>query len=89
MCGWDTRRVFVSAAVIRQPHTASIAVCQGLPANTGIIFSTLTLTFCPLLMTAQDVGDNPEFFRACCRKDTTFVYTSAIFPLQPSQITAV
>lgn len=56
-CGWDTRRGFVSAAVIGQPHRTTIPACQGLPANTGIIFSTLTLTFCPLLITAQDVGD--------------------------------
>lgn len=88
-CGWDARRVFVIAAVIQQLCTTTIPACQGLPANTGIIFSTLTLTFCPLLITAQDVSDNPEFFRACCRKDTTFVYTAATFALQPSQISAV
>ena len=88
-CGWDICSVFVSAAVIQQPHTTIIPACQGLPTNTGIIFSTLTLTFCPLLITAQDVSDNPEFLRACCRKDTTFVYASATFPLQPSQISAI
>ena len=86
--GWDTHSVFLSAAVIRQPHATTIPACQGLPARTGIIFSTLTLTFCPLLIAAQDVSDNPEFFRACCRKDTTFAYTSATFLLQPLQISA-
>lgn len=83
---WDAHSVgffTISSSDYSNCTVSTIPVCQGLPSNTGVIFPTLTLTFCPLLITAQDVSDNPEFFTACHRKDTTFVYTSATFPLQP------
>lgn len=88
MCGWDTHSGFLSAAVIQQPHMTTVPACQGLRANAGIIFSTLILTFCPSLIIVWYVNDNPDFFRTCYRKDTTFLYTSTTFLLQCSQVSA-